>query len=965
MTSIKRVAVVFDDERRPETTGAYCLRALRRLVTVEHFRPAALERIDANAFDLFLQVDDGLDYRIPHRLSPSAYWAIDTHVDFDLALRKSRERDYIFAAQKDGAERLRQVLGRAEWLPLACDPEIHRPHRIEKRHDICFVGNVIPGPRTDLLRLLQQRYEDIDIRRCYFDEMARAFSAAKIIFNRSVSNDVNMRVFEAMACGSLLITNDLRNNGQDDLFGPGLHLVTYETPEELCDKIDFYLADEVARERIAAQGAAEVATHHTYRHRMQAVLTAIERGNAIAVPGINLETPAALSGCHHSNGHSTTGAQHACSGAHDSSYFEFDRPEIVDLVPAAARRILDIGCGAGVVGAAIRARQPAVVWGIERDAGAAEVARTRLDEVFVGDIEQLEMPPDTAPFDCVVCADIIEHLFRPLATLRKIRTWLAAEGKLIASIPNIRHHSIISGLLEGNWTYESAGLLDRTHVRFFMKSSIERLFQEAGFTITRWGHTSLGELESWERQGRPANVQVGQVRLEGASPEDTSEFFIYQHLVVAVVDSNWSVGSRHLSIEKSECPLLPLATSRLQRTTDNSMLTVLTIFGTRPEAIKLAPVIKELGRHPAGLRTRVCVTAQHRELLDQVLGPFGIVPDIDLDLMTPGQTFAQLFPRMLERLDSVVAAFAPDVVLVQGDTDSAFCGALVAFRRRVAVAHVEAGLRTNDRGQPFPEEANRRLIAQLADWHFAATERSRTNLLCEGVAESQVFVTGNTVIDALKMVSERGASGEFHGDRDAPLILVTAHRRESFGEPLLRICRAVEEIAREFPKHVILFPVHPNPQVRETVWRILGTVPHVRLSGPLDYADFIHVLRRASLVLTDSGGVQEEAAHLGIPVLLLREISDRPESVAEGSARVVGTDHARIVEEAKRVLTDDSVRRRMASPTDAYGDGEAAARIVGILLAEMERVKTTMGPHSSVHREPEHAPFSLAAGARQ
>jgi 2-polyprenyl-3-methyl-5-hydroxy-6-metoxy-1,4-benzoquinol methylase len=570
---MKRVAVIYDDGPRPETTGEYCLRALRGLVDAEYVSPAKLQGLAAKPFDLYLFVDDGTEYPIPEMLRPSAFWAIDTHLDFQGTLAKSRQHDFVFAAQKDGADRLRAAgIASARWLPLACDPAIHRPHPMPKEHDLCFIGNILPGPREELLRLLRARHPSLYVAQLYFDEMARAYSASKIVFNRSVRNDVNMRVFEALACGSLLVTNDLHENGQNELFEPGVHLVTYTDTDDLFEKIDFHLANDEARERIAARGRAEVIARHTYRHRMEALL-------AVVFPsGVGVQASA----CVGAQASARVGVQaSACVGVQASAcadepaarpshdqvngastackvqprrlkpelqlpYFEFERPELAALVPESARRVLDVGCGAGRLGAAIKSRQPAIVWGVEQDIWASECAKRRLDRVVVGDVEEVDLAPGEAQFDCILCGDILEHVIRPLALLRKLRTWLAAEGVIVASIPNVRHHSVVCGLLEGNWTYESAGLLDRTHVRFFMKSSIARLFQEAGLTITRWGHTSIGDYEAWESHGRPAAVNVGRLQVECATPEETEEFFIYQYLVVARISrgTEWRVETR-------------------------------------------------------------------------------------------------------------------------------------------------------------------------------------------------------------------------------------------------------------------------------------------------------------------------------------------------------------------------------------------------------------------------------------
>lgn len=365
-------------------------------------------------------------------------------------------------------------------------------------------------------------------------------------------------------------------------------------------------------------------------------------------------------------------------------------------------------------------------------------------------------------------------------------------------------------------------------------------------------------------------------------------------------------------------------------------LKVLSVFGTRPEAIKMAPVVKELERRPAQFVSRVCVTAQHREMLDQVLRLFDIRPDHDLDIMQDDQSLSQVTAAVFSRLDPVIAAERPDWVLVQGDTTTVMAAALVAFYHRVKVGHVEAGLRTGDKHRPFPEEINRRVAGAVADLHFAPTETARQNLLREGVAPDRIQVTGNPVIDALRLVAERPYDPADGPLRDIPwdrrLILVTAHRRENFGRPLEEICCALREIARAYPGDVhIVYPVHRNPHVQEPARRILDGVPGVTLTDPLDYAPLVYLMKRSYLVLTDSGGIQEEAPGLGKPVLVLREVTERPEAVEAGTARLVGADRARIVEWTRRLLDDRDEYERMAHAVNPYGDGRAAERIVWTL----------------------------------
>lgn len=364
---------------------------------------------------------------------------------------------------------------------------------------------------------------------------------------------------------------------------------------------------------------------------------------------------------------------------------------------------------------------------------------------------------------------------------------------------------------------------------------------------------------------------------------------------------------------------------------------VLCVFGTRPEAIKMAPVIKELRKVQDRIETRVCVTAQHREMLDQVLRIFDIRPDYDLNLMQEGQTLTQVTSEVLMHLSSVIASEKPDWILVQGDTTTVMASALTAYFHSVRVGHVEAGLRTWDKSHPFPEEINRRVADIVADLHFAPTDWARDNLLREGVVESSIVVTGNTVVDALLDVASRSYS---FPDNLAPivasgkrLILVTAHRRESFGEPFRQLCLALREIALSYARDVqLIYPVHLNPNVRAPVYEILANVPNILLLPPLEYVPLVHLLKRAYFVLTDSGGIQEEAPSFGIPVLVMRDVTERPEGIQAGTARLVGTDRQRIVAEARLLLDDPVAHRQMAQAKNPYGDGHASERIVSALV---------------------------------
>lgn len=365
---------------------------------------------------------------------------------------------------------------------------------------------------------------------------------------------------------------------------------------------------------------------------------------------------------------------------------------------------------------------------------------------------------------------------------------------------------------------------------------------------------------------------------------------------------------------------------------------VLFIFGTRPEAIKLSPVVLHMRGRPEEFDVRVCVTAQHRQMLDRVLEAFRIRPDHDLNLMQPNQSLAQSTGRMVAALEPVIREEGPDMVVVQGDTTTTFCGALAAFYGRVPVGHVEAGLRTGDLGQPFPEELNRVLTSKIASLHFAPTEGAAANLRAEGTDGGGIVVTGNTGIDAVLHVKVRLEAGELEGFRGAEarpgrkLIVVTAHRRESFGAGFERICEALRMLAGRGDVE-ILYPVHPNPNVRGPVEARLGGVAGIRLIEPLDYVPFVDLMRRCYLLITDSGGIQEEAPSLGKPVLVLREKTERPEAVAAGTVKLVGTDAGRIVQEAAALLDDEERYDRMARTHNPYGDGAASRRIAEAVLA--------------------------------
>ena len=758
--TIKRVALIFDNQARPETTGFYCRRALGNFVEVEHFLPEEVSEIPPGKFDLFLNIDDGFQYHLPDHLRPAACWVIDTHMNFEWCLEKAAHYDYVFAAQRDGVLNLRNKgIESAHWLPLACDPEIHRPYQATKQFDFSFVGNLVGTERSALLESLVQKYPDNFVGQKYFEEMARIYSASRLIFNRSVKNDINMRVFEGMGCGGLLLTNDLTENGQSELFTEGVHLATYSCPEELHEKLDYYLKPETERDKIAQQGYELVVSQHTYQHRMQTLLASITESQSKTrismsstpsttnpAPPIEIDQPEfqiplpdkSVSACllswkrpdniaqivtdlrhnpfiddiliwnnnpeihleiemegvhviqsdknlvtygrflcaqrakhsiiytqdddcivhnipelyesflaspdqiahglkhphlfenanncfgkaqmalvgwgaffqkewvnkletykaafgedellirkadrifslllnrrHHSQLANVTDLEGASgvealsvlddhlemsdravrralsilqngseiktgytndslpTSKQDRQYFEFPRPEVVALIPTSTRNVLDLGCGTGRLGESVKQRQAANVTGVELDGFAANLALKRLDRVVQQNIEELSGEFTEKEFDCVVCADVIEHLRSPEQVLDKIAHWLTPEGTIVASIPNVRNQSVLTGLIEGNWTYERAGLLDQTHYRFFTRREIEKLFFRAGFQIDKLQIVPGPGFQEWQSQGFPGKIQIGNLHIDGLPPEEVEEFYAYQYLITA------------------------------------------------------------------------------------------------------------------------------------------------------------------------------------------------------------------------------------------------------------------------------------------------------------------------------------------------------------------------------------------------------------------------------------------------
>lgn len=362
-------------------------------------------------------------------------------------------------------------------------------------------------------------------------------------------------------------------------------------------------------------------------------------------------------------------------------------------------------------------------------------------------------------------------------------------------------------------------------------------------------------------------------------------------------------------------------------------LKVMTVFGTRPEAIKMAPLVHELNKHPEQIDSIVCVTAQHRQMLDQVLEIFSIKPDIDLNIMKDRQTLLQITTRALEALDEVIKEQKPDIVLVHGDTTTTFVASLAAFYNQVAIGHVEAGLRTWDKYSPFPEEMNRQLTGVMADLHFSPTDGAADNLRRENKPEEAIFITGNTAIDALQTTVradyEHPVLAKTTGKK---MVLMTAHRRENLGEPMRRIFRAVRRLVDEHADIAVVYPVHLNPAVQEVAQEILGDHERIHLIEPLDAFDFHNFARRAHLILTDSGGVQEEAPSLGVPVLVLRDTTERPEGIAAGTLKLAGTDEDQVYRLADELLRDSAAYETMAKAANPYGDGKASERIVQAIL---------------------------------
>jgi FkbM family methyltransferase len=538
--AVQNIALIFDDTVRPDTTGVYCRRALGNLATVRHFRPRELESIPRRGFDLYLAIDDGLDYVIPEGLRPRAWWAIDTHLDPEKYLARAGAFDFVFTAQRDGGERLQEAgVASACWLPLACDPEVHRKYDTEKLYDVCFVGHLFPGPRSNLVGLLQSRFRNHFVGQRFFEEMARTYSGSRVVFNRSIRNDINMRVFEALACGSLLLTNELSDNGQDGLFRDGVHLATYRDADEMLDKVRFYLGRETIREKIAAAGRAEVLSRDTYRHRMEWLLGEVERGLAAVTvaAGSDPADREAADPDPHANGpgpRPSSNVQEIAVVAGSASPAEASpRSALMELVPRSARKILLVGCWVGELGKTLLARQPAKVVGIEFDPSAGPETREQLDEVMITDAGELDASFFPGSFDAIICADALEHHRDPHGLLCRARSWLQPGGEVFALVPNVGHHTVLRSLLEGNWTYEPGGPVAEGHLRFFTRRELEKLFYRAGFHPVEVRPAPDPDYEGWCRRGRPGQVEAGRLRIGELNPESAGDFYASHFLARA------------------------------------------------------------------------------------------------------------------------------------------------------------------------------------------------------------------------------------------------------------------------------------------------------------------------------------------------------------------------------------------------------------------------------------------------
>ena len=509
-----RIAVVFDNQLRPETTGFYVCRALHSF-DIEHILPHELPHVTKGLFDLFLFVDDGLDYCIPDLIRPRAAWAIDTHIDIERSLKRFGDADWVYAAQRQGAEAMQAAMGRlVTWLPLACDPGRHKRLVNESPlHDLCFIGHEVGARRIELLSRLRSRFQKHWFGQAFQMEMARRYSQSRVAFNCSVNNDINMRVFEAMACGVPLVTDCIEANGMEELFEVGEHMLCYADFEDLTENIERLLENEPLRRRQAANALALVTSNHTYSHRVKVIADEVTKSRTQHFTPPRRKNPVP---------------------AKTVAYFEFDRPDVAALVPLSARTILDIGCGAGRLGALIKSRQECHVTGVEMTSLAASSARERLDHVIEGGIESVaEGNFEPGHFDSIIFADVLEHLRHPKVALQRCNDWLENNGTLVVSVPNSRHHSVVRGLIVGNWTYEHAGLLDEDHVRCFTRRELEKLLFCSGFEVTDWAPVWGSGKKEWDQAGQPGQLDFGNFQVRDLSTHEAEEFFVYQYVVAA------------------------------------------------------------------------------------------------------------------------------------------------------------------------------------------------------------------------------------------------------------------------------------------------------------------------------------------------------------------------------------------------------------------------------------------------
>ena len=502
------VAVIFDRSVRADTTGTHCLMALSEICNASHLAPAELPRVAAGTYDLFVYIDDGLTYAWPQHLRPAVFWAIDTHLQYAAELAKGRSVDLVFTAQRNGALRMRDDGVQAEWLPLAANPHWHRRASNEELLDWSFVGNGVTPERVDLLNQLAQAFPLHIAGNAYGDDLSKVYSSSRAVVNRSVRDDVNMRVFEAMACGALLLTDRLSTeSGMDLLFAEHEHFLGYSSIDEAVDQLRWSLEHPDERRVIARRGHSLVHAQHTYRHRMSALLEnclPILRSNVSATP------PASAS----------------------PNYYEYERPEVIAMIPTSARRVLELGCASGALAAALKRRQSCHVTGIEYVETAAQRAATRLDRVITGDCETLDFDALFQPgeFDCVVAADVLEHLRDPETVLGRLKPFLSHDATIVTSIPNIRNAGVLRSAVEGNWTYQEAGILDRTHLRFFTRREIDNMFSRLGYELDEQQSVDDPGIAEWVRLGKPANVSFGPLVLNGLPADEVREFFVIQWL---------------------------------------------------------------------------------------------------------------------------------------------------------------------------------------------------------------------------------------------------------------------------------------------------------------------------------------------------------------------------------------------------------------------------------------------------